>query len=413
MLNNLLNIKRKTGPRKGLIMKDNINYFKTSGIKKWFINFLISFVIFLLFLFIVELVLRTTHLFGAKIGWSEKDTVLGYRFIPNSKYWTNKENDHPITGRINSHGWRDKEWILEKPPNTYRIAVLGDSMVEAMQVELDRTFLSLAEHQLNEYHKINVELMNFGCSGYSQPQELIVLKHHVMRFLPDMVIVFFVPQNDIRDVSKETAPELLRPFYTLSEKEELKVDTNFVTLREFKNKSGFRKYSALISLIAERYNSYQQQLAIKKKSKTIGTSKVSKWEVNNYLSLCTLNQDTTYLKNYQLNKVLIKAMVENCKEKGIKFMLVTVDFDAYIPEIEEKYRAIDPTFNANYFEDDLRSYAASLNIEYMGLQRLFRKTFENTKTPLRWGHWNYKGHQVVADELVGKLKSIIAPIEEW
>lgn len=105
-------------------------------------------------------------------------------------------------------------------------------------------------------------------------------------------------------------------------------------------------------------------------------------------------------------------MAEYCKEKGIKFMLVTADIDVYMPEMEEKCKAIDPTFNANYFEDDLRSYAASLNIEYMGLQRLFRKTFEDTKAPLRWGHWNYEGHQVVANELVSKLQSIIAPIEE-
>lgn len=370
-----------------MFMQNNVNFFKTFEIKKWFINFLVSFVLFLVFLFIVELVLRTTHLFGAKVSWTEKDAVLGYRFIPNSKYWLNKENDHPI-------------------------AVLGDSMVEAMQVELDRTFLSLAEHQLNDYHKFNVELMNFGRSGYSQAEELIILKHHIMQFLPDMVILFFVPVNDIRDVSKETSPELLRPFYTLSEKEELKLDTNFVTLREFKNKRGLTKYSALISLISERYKSYQQQLAIEKRSKTIGTSGETKWGVNNYLSLCTLNQNVAYLKNYQLNKVLIKAMAEYCKEKGIKFMLVTADIDVYMPEMEEKCKAIDPTFNANYFEDDLRSYAASLNIEYMGLQRLFRKTFEDTKAPLRWGHWNYEGHQVVANELVSKLQSIITPIEE-
>lgn len=69
-----------------MFMQDNVNFFKTFEIKKWFINFLVSFVMFLVFLFIVELVLRTTHLFGAKVSWTEKDVVLGYRFIPNSKY---------------------------------------------------------------------------------------------------------------------------------------------------------------------------------------------------------------------------------------------------------------------------------------------------------------------------------------
>ena len=73
-----------------------------------------------------------------------------------------------LQGKINSYGWRDKELSLKKPQNTYRIAVLGDSLVEAFQVESDRTFLALTEQQLNEEHKLKVELMNFGHGGYTK-----------------------------------------------------------------------------------------------------------------------------------------------------------------------------------------------------------------------------------------------------
>lgn len=110
----------------------------------------------------------------------------------------NKENDHPITGKINSYGWRDKELSLKKPQNTYRIAVLGDSLVEAFQVESDRTFLALTEQQLNEEHKLKVELMNFGHGGYTQSEELLVLENQVEQFSPDMVIVFFSPQTILK-----------------------------------------------------------------------------------------------------------------------------------------------------------------------------------------------------------------------
>src|ERR1700683_3687347 len=37
---------------------------------------------------------------------------------------------------INSHGFRDYERSYEKPPNTVRIAVLGNSWTEALQVPL-------------------------------------------------------------------------------------------------------------------------------------------------------------------------------------------------------------------------------------------------------------------------------------
>src|SRR5438552_2622971 len=41
---------------------------------------------------------------------------------------------------INAEGWRDVAHELAKPPGVYRIAVLGDSYVEALQVELEQTF---------------------------------------------------------------------------------------------------------------------------------------------------------------------------------------------------------------------------------------------------------------------------------
>ena len=42
-------------------------------------------------------------------------------------------------------------------------------------------------------------------------------------------------------------------------------------------------------------------------------------------------------------------------------------------KIEKSCKTIDPTFDANFLEDDLKDYATSLNVEYLGLQRLFRQ----------------------------------------
>src|SRR3989338_3146167 len=98
-------------------------------------NILVFIISFSLFFFMVEIVLRTTHLFGAKVSWSEPDRVIAWRYTPNKKFWYyKKENDHPITGRINRYGWKDKDWSLEKKENTFRIAVLGDSFVEALNI---------------------------------------------------------------------------------------------------------------------------------------------------------------------------------------------------------------------------------------------------------------------------------------
>src|SRR5271155_1022600 len=52
--------------------------------------------------------------------------------------------------RINGHGFRDAERSFEKPANTIRIAVLGNSWTEAMQVPLEKNYCSVLEHKLTE-----------------------------------------------------------------------------------------------------------------------------------------------------------------------------------------------------------------------------------------------------------------------
>lgn len=381
-------------------MRTNSKIAKKSKVRRAARNILFSLIVFSLFILVLEIILRTTHLFGARISYAEPCPILNYRFTPGRKYWHNKENNHPITGRINSYGWRDKEWSICKPQDTYRIAVLGDSYVEAFQVESQATFLALTERQLSKNYDLKVELMNFGFSGATQTEELLILRNDVEQFSPDMVLLFFLPSNDIKDVSRETAPRIMRPFYNISGNGELILDVSFREMRGYKIRcfiNYFKQHSALISLLCERYCAYQRA------SRT-GTSPE---KIEGSLSLCTDNPDATYLRNYQLNKILIKAMSQYCKEKGIRFMIVCLDISTYIPENEKNYTTIDSTFNTNFFEDDLKNYAKLLNVEYLGLQRIFRQSYESNRICLHWGHWNYEGHKVVANALANKLKSII------
>lgn len=396
---------------KEALKKDNSKLIKKFKHRNIIINVLIIFITFLALLSILEIILRTTHLFGAKVHWSEPDPILGYRFTPGRKYWFYGENDHPIKGRINSYGWRDKEWSLKKPNGICRIAVLGDSFVEAFQVESERTFLSLAEYQLNKYHNFRYELMNFGRSGFTQTDELLVLKNDVIPFNPDIVVLFFDVENDIDDISRETASNLQRPFINISENGELTIDTTFAKTPEYRIRCYFnlvKQNSALISLIFEKYNLFRGQMRYRRKNILISRrAKTLPVKIIGSLGLCSDNPDPIYLKNYRLNKILIKYMAEFCRERAIRFMLVTMANSAYIPEKEKKYKSIDPTFNTNFFEDDLKNYSKLLKIEYLGLQRIFRNYYEKTGISLHWEHWNYKGHKVVVDSLSKKLKSII------
>ncbi len=253
--------------------------------------------------------------------------------------------------------------------------------------------------------------MNFGRSGFTQTEELLVLKNSIIKFSPDMVMLFFLPSNDIEDVHRETASDLIRPFYHISGSGELMLDTNFAEMREFKLKcyiNWFKQRSILISFLCERYNIYKKQKRSKAKSgANAKRGEISPKKLAGYLSLCTDNADAAYFRNYKHNKILIKVIAEYCKEKEIQFMLITININAYIPEVENKYKLIDPTFNPNFLEDDLGNFTQSINVEYLGLQRIFKQSFLESGIYLHWGHWNYEGHKVVADALTDSLESII------
>lgn len=395
----------------------------------------LSLIVFIVFLTALEIFFRVTHLFNARISWTEPDPLIGYKFTPGKTYWSLRENDHPITGRINSFGWRDEEWSIEKPDNVYRIAIIGDSFVEAIEVEQDRTFMAVAEREFNQKSNgLKIEFLSFGRMSFTQTEELLVLKNMVEKFSPDMVMVLFLPDNDIRDISKKTTSNPLRPYFHISETGELILDTSFKQAKEYKLKkfiNWFKQHSILVSMMTERYNLLKNQRM--KNAKREEAEKKAKAEASNngkakktkdidtkpqkvkdnkplpkHLTLCTENPDSTYLKNYQLNKILLKAMVDFSKAKNYRFTLVTIDNEAYDPEVEKKFKSIDPTFDPNFFEDDLQQFALSLGVDHIGLQRVFRRAYEEKNKPLHWQHWNYEGHEVVGKVFAERLREIIA-----
>src|SRR5262245_53648445 len=76
----------------------------------------------------------------------QPDPVLGWRHIPGTTAHWYQEGEGWI--EINSLGMRDPERTIAKPSGTFRIAVFGDSMTEAVQVYPAQTYCHLLESRL-------------------------------------------------------------------------------------------------------------------------------------------------------------------------------------------------------------------------------------------------------------------------
>jgi lysophospholipase L1-like esterase len=107
--------------------------------------------------------------------------------------------------RINSDGFRDREFVIPKAPGTYRILTLGDSFTWGVGLDVDETIPKLLEAELNAGSETRrFEVINAAIPGYNTLQEMRLLKNRGLKYDPDMVLLIY-NLNDI-----DYKPEITR-----------------------------------------------------------------------------------------------------------------------------------------------------------------------------------------------------------
>lgn len=163
------------------------------------------------------------------------DDARGFALRPGAQGWYRKEGESYV--RVNSRALRDREHQEQKPHGTLRIAVVGDSYAEALQVEQQDAFWAVAERELGRQCAAlagrEIEAVNFGVSGYGTAQELLTIRHHVFRYSPDIVLLAFTTNNDITDNSRALKRADEMPYFTLRDGR-LALDDSFRASRSFR-----------------------------------------------------------------------------------------------------------------------------------------------------------------------------------
>ena len=205
---------------------------KRSRAKRLFARLLLVLVGFLFGAIVAEIALRVA-------GYSypefyELDQTRGYALRPNAEGWYRKEGEAYV--RINSDGLRDREHALTKPADTIRIAVIGDSYPEALSVSLEEAFWSVLGRKLQECDAFpgrQIEVLNFGVSGYGTAQELLTLREQVWKYAPDVVMLTVTTNNDITDNVRALKRTEEIPYFVYQENR-LMLDDSFKDSRPFR-----------------------------------------------------------------------------------------------------------------------------------------------------------------------------------
>jgi lysophospholipase L1-like esterase len=124
-------------------------------------------------------------------GRRHRQDFLYYDYLPHLDQ--PDYDDEELRLVTNSHGLADREYSLEKPPATRRVAILGDSLTRGQGAPFGASFEALLEARLNERHTTadiqQFELLNFSVSGYRITQTLEVALEKAPRFQPDAYVV--------------------------------------------------------------------------------------------------------------------------------------------------------------------------------------------------------------------------------
>ena len=132
------------------------------------------------------------------------DSYRHHALVPDS-YAELRQRDFAYIQRVNHLGLRGRETTVDKPADTRRILMLGDSFTMGKGVEDNETFSVLVEEFLQAALAAcgggSVEVLNGGVDSYAPILSYIQFERELARFKPDLVVLNF----DNSDLIQEAA----------------------------------------------------------------------------------------------------------------------------------------------------------------------------------------------------------------
>lgn len=334
----------------------------------------------------------------------------GFTYIPHAYYRHTKEGYSE--GRFNSHGFRDYERTIEKPSDVFRILVLGDSYVEALQVQLEDSFTVQLEKLLNaKASSLRFEVLSLGHSGFGTADEYVRYLNFGVDYQPDLVILAFLTGNDFRNNSRMLNREGINFYYVLDNHHKLVLDRSLID--EYQDSLTLPKrlfqviktHSRLLALISERMYllKLQRSEAAKGKSGTEGRQNQS-LNLFSDLNIYRTDLPPEWKEAVEITREIIVKFKQSVEQHGSRFLLLTLS------NAEQVHPEVGAELKNNYkidFDFDqpdrlLEEFARQHQVPFLKLMPDLRRHHLQTGEFLHGfgsrhqGHWNQIGHRRAA-----------------
>jgi hypothetical protein len=290
---------------------------------------------------------------------------------PNSAGW-NKDLEFATWVRINSKGLRGPEIDYAKPPDTFRILVLGDSFTLGLQVGEAQTFVSRLAERLNHGGlSPRAETINAGTSGWSTVNEYAWLTKEGYRYTPDLVLLMFYVGNDPYDNANQSRA-------ARANAEELSLSTQAGQLHAARGT--LRDASAA-------YTAFETGVLLKLAYPS------AKPSPDGLPARPVRNRDEDLKQAWEVSEKQLARLRDYSTDSGIKLVVVG------IPTASQVYAA-------RRRDQPLQQIAHFLGVEYVDLLEPFRARARASGQLLYFnhnGHWNMDGNDLAAEVVTAKL----------
>jgi lysophospholipase L1-like esterase len=339
---------------------------------------------------------------------------------------------------MNRFGFRGLDWLEQPAPDTFRIAVIGDSFVDSANLPDERALTSVIEKHLAAcpaFPNGRVEVLNLGVSGYGTAQEYLLLQQRVASFHPNLVMLAFYVGNDVANNSRAISmsndgkaagvdDKRPKPYFIEQPQGELQLDMSFRDANDFQQtvQSDWQKQlvnrSYLLQVLKQIYLGLPIATSPAEPRYAVAGIDPALFEPE-FSRMFSPPSDDDWRSAWSVTEKLLLRMRDWTQQKRVDFALVVIPAPVQALPGEEMRQAGIRAFGLSDLDYSVRRivlFAARHGISYVNLLDSFRAFGDRERVflfgfppKLGHGHLNAIGSQVagrsIADWLCHRRQS--------
>ena len=356
------------------------------------------------------------------------DSDRGWALKANVRTQWSQEGSAPV--RTNSEGYRDREWALVKKPGVLRIAILGDSFTEALQVPLEQTWVNrlptamaaLPSCRLLQGFPHGAETLNFGVGGYGTGQSWLTWRKDAQRFQPQVVLHAVYFENDLRDNVESERGSGSGPTFSLNQ-------GSLSRMNAFRDSRDYRFRQSFVGQISNWFLGWSRLAQLINQLKNLRNSQTGKECGPDGCSFFPLGPDGTKLygkehkdlaEEWSVLIAILKTWKKEAETAGSRLVLASLTTPAQVWPNQKQRDLVQSIHGLDWFKpektlnDALRGEVPYISLGQKIKQEAIDKNliihgFAGQKPGPGYGHWNKDGHRVAANALARELCSLDLP----